>query len=181
MLAFNFKTFNCLLHNFRPHPWVAVNVRLWKSTCRLIITWTRAVSSSIQNNQTKSRLTCFSASVNECILVRRSILKIDPRKHGSQFSLVGDGVNYSSLTRLFSESVLTNKQFVLNMALSKQVSEFSTPSNEFEVESCTLTIRTKLPVFVDHVRPCHTLPTLIKRYKKRTLSWLSYCIKHKAV
>ena len=52
------------------------------------------------------------------------------------------------------------------MALSKQVSEFSTPSNEFEVESCTLTIRTKLPVFVDHVRPCHTLPTVIKRYKK---------------
>ena len=131
----------------------------------------------IQNNLSKSRLTCFSASVNECILVRRSILKIDPRKHGSQFSLVGDGVNYSSLTRLFSESVLTNKQFVLNMALSKQVSEFSTPSNEFEVESCTLTIRTKLPVFVDHVRPCHTLPTLIKRYKKPTLSWLSYCIK----
>ena len=49
-----------------------------------------------------------------------------------------------------------------NIALSKQVSEFSTPSDEFEVESCTLTIRTKL----DHVRPCHTLPTVIKRYKK---------------
>ena len=78
-------------------------------------------------------------------------------------ALVGDGVNYSSLTRLFSESVFTNKQFVLNMALSKQVSEFSTPSNQFEVESGTLTIRTKTTCIC---RPCKTMSHPTDSYQR---------------
>ena len=48
MLAFNFKIFDCLLHNFRSRYYVTDeinnNVRLWKSTCRPIITWTHGLS-----------------------------------------------------------------------------------------------------------------------------------------
>ena len=67
------------------------------------------------------------------------------------------------------------------MALSKQVSEFSTPSNEFEVESCTLTIRTKLPVFVDHVKTMSHPTDSYQTLQKGPLSVDSVIIKHKAV
>ena len=64
------------------------------------------------------------------------------------------------------------------MALSKQVSEFSTPSNEFEVES-TLTVRPNLAVFVAHSD--NATPYTNDSYQTLQKGLISYCIKEKTV
>ena len=122
MLAFNLKTFNCPLHNFRLHPWVTVSVRLWKSACRLIITWTRAVSKEqwiicpfypeqpvkIQTDQ----FLCF----NQWLYFGP---RIYPWNRSTLWTLARQSVQLSrwrsDLQQFNStfESVLTNKQFVL--------------------------------------------------------------------
>ena len=75
----------------------------------------------IQNNLSRSRLTSFYASINDCILVRGSILEIDPpygfigwidfkARQSVQLSRWRSELQQFNST---FESVLTNKQFVL--------------------------------------------------------------------
>ena len=174
MLALNLKTFNCLLHNCRHHPWVTVNVRLWKSACRLIITWTGAVSKEqwficpFYPEQPVRIQTDLFSCVNQWVYFVPRIYPLN------RSTLTRQSVQLSrwrsELQQLNStfQWISFDKQAICSQHGSFKASKwiFPTPSNEFEVESCTLTIRTKLLVFVDRVRPCHTLPTVIKRYKK---------------